>query len=379
MTTPKSQGVSSCLSYDPVPDASPTVQRFRSNTNPAPGQQTLMFNAPTLNSNATFGKKSSLTPASELINPKPISKFQMANDAVKLPNNLKKTMSKAPSITQDMTLQVDAGPTFGDRKRNTKRHFAESYTNDGQSKEVLKPEVDESIDQEAIRTTQYVKSHGAYLPGERVTRQYNNTFNKDQLMGKGNRNGPKAVVMGKTLQWRSWNANTTEFISDRQKAMQQRKELKSSSGQIPEGVAEDFIFGRPSEERIDTVATLLETKRGDDDDSDEMDGTRTDAYSMSRSAGVNTIRKDIKVPALVRVTDTKNYGDQNVSAVLTPSKLTQHGANVSHVTAKRSKDELQFIFENAGLAGTVDFDQVWNSASNDGENLVSVEEFQQAL
>eukprot|EP00040_Diaphanoeca_grandis_P018882 m.99395 g.99395 ORF g.99395 m.99395 type:complete len:392 (-) comp27155_c1_seq1:100-1275(-) len=383
MTTPKGHGVSACMAYAPEPEESPTLRRFKAYTNPAPGSKTKYFNDPTIDSNTTFGKKSILTPASALINPAPKSKFQTATEALSMTSKMKQTLTRAPAVPDELTVTVDTGPTFGDRKRGTKRHFANAYTNDVLTQDVLKPEVDESFDEEACRLQHYVKSHGAYLPGERVSRSYNQTFDENNMMGKPTK-ADKAGAMTKTLQWNSGNTNATHFISDRQKAMQERKEPRSRAAPAPDCVPDDFTFGRPNEVRLETVAALLETKHGDDgdDDDDDVDmrtASRPDAYLMTRSAGTNTIRRDIPVPTLVKVTDTKNYGDQNVSAVLTPSKLTSHGASVSQVAAKRSKEEIQYIFESAGLSETVNFDQVWANVTKDGQQTVSIEEFQNAL
>ncbi|NWW82174.1 EFHB protein, partial [Climacteris rufus] len=87
-------------------------------------------------------------------------------------------------------------------------------------------------------------------------------------------------------------------------------------------------------------------------------GIPTSCYPL---CGVPTIRSDLPVPRIRRLSDTTNYGDQgNSFAILFPSVFSQKGVYERDLLKKRPKAEIAQVLHNIGMnVADERFDEIW--------------------
>ncbi|NWX33848.1 EFHB protein, partial [Notiomystis cincta] len=87
-------------------------------------------------------------------------------------------------------------------------------------------------------------------------------------------------------------------------------------------------------------------------------GIPTSCYPL---CGIPTVRSDIPVPPIRRLSDTTNYGDQGSSfAVLFPSVFSQKGVYEKDLLKKRPKAEIKQVLHNTGMnVADERFEEIW--------------------
>ncbi|TSK20150.1 EF-hand domain-containing family member B [Bagarius yarrelli] len=101
-----------------------------------------------------------------------------------------------------------------------------------------------------------------------------------------------------------------------------------------------------------------------------------------RTYGVPSVRTDLLVPCIKRISDRTNYGEEGTAyELLFPSLYSLYRVDERHLFCPRTKNEMEQIFRNAGLdIPEPTFKEAWNSASRShpsGE--VCVESFRNFL
>jgi len=80
--------------------------------------------------------------------------------------------------------------------------------------------------------------------------------------------------------------------------------------------------------------------------------------------GVPTVRGDLPIPAIRRVSDNINYGNEGTTSILiSPSIAEAHGVHEDDFFQKRTKYEIEEIFKKMNL-DLSNFDAIWDSAQD---------------
>lgn len=200
-----------------------------------------LFKPASLAPGATYGVKTSVDSseaAGILINPPKPSEFQEALKTARLP-----VLKSTAAADAHRAKLVSSGVAFG-----------EPSEHGGTAAECVHPEVaeDQLEADELARSTLYLKTHGAYLPGEQVERGYDGDFDKTAVCGVPTPQDTRGGGVAKTLRWTS-SAQATPLVT----AAQRRHidgPAKPAAVQDP-----DTVFGIVTRPIGDTVDALITT------------------------------------------------------------------------------------------------------------------------
>ena len=85
-------------------------------------------------------------------------------------------------------------------------------------------------------------------------------------------------------------------------------------------------------------------------------------FQNFETRGVPTVRGDLPIPAVRRVSDNINYGNEGTTGILiSPSIAEAHGVHEDDFFQKRTKYEVEEIFKKMNL-DLSNFDAIWDSA-----------------
>ncbi|KAM4736541.1 EF-hand domain-containing family member B [Anableps anableps] len=133
-----------------------------------------------------------------------------------------------------------------------------------------------------------------------------------------------------------------------------------------------------------TVKTIRRPRAASDDCSTSVIGANScmPLTSNDRTYGIPSIRFDLPIPRVKRLSDRANYGDLSTAAeLLDPPVHAFYGVHEEHFLYPRTKKEIEEIFRNIGVNISKDtFEEAWRLASMKQPNgEVCVEVFRNAL
>lgn len=209
--------------------------------------------------------------------------------------------------------------------------------------------------------TQYVKSHGAYEPGEQRKRQYD-WKNKDLTTHRfGSGDGSHVSFNGLSLGTAEVLKNDTAHpvTSTRVQCFKnlQPKLGRSRALGHATSLPVNHIYGKSTTatDPWDARACIQGEFSHDDQQPDEDLGTTLtpgfrNTTNGNRIYGVPTVRSDIPKYSRRSIADSQNYGDDvTAQQLLYPSRMLSAGLDETELTSKpRSKEEVREIFATVG-------------------------------
>eukprot|EP00741_Cyanophora_paradoxa_P009437 tig00000144_g9141.t1 len=260
-------------------------------------------------------------------------------------------------------------------------------------KYTLYPE-DPDEDPEAAREL-YIKSHGAYEPGEQRDRKYRWPVDKNthRFGGKDKEDYREGVrkALNPELDDTVPRPSTIVAAPVAAAKMLQHDEVgRCKTLGHGRSVPEDHIFGVPSirGEQPSAKECLTGYSLADQQPDADLGRSRRFGFrnvtSENRLFGVPSIRGDIPAPRVRSVADTQNYGNEPEAVdLLYPSKYAPIGIHDTDMLKVRAKEELKDIVVAAGIAHADEFDRVFEKARTYDEAgagaRVNVETFRRAL
>ena len=208
--------------------------------------------------------------------------------------------------------------------------------------------------QEEKHHDQYVRSHGAYLPGERKNREYEwekwgiqpeeHSFGYTPI--SNNENVSECLKETRDLHL------VSKVVSDHRGFAKDRLGRAKNLGQESDGLREGRPAGwsKKKGEGEPSAAECIAGMYNDEDCLPDKDlgrslrpGWRNITDEPERAFGCPTIRKDLKAPKQRSFGDGKNYGDASESAhlLLHPSQFASLGIDDTEFTEARSPHELK--------------------------------------
>lgn len=100
-----------------------------------------------------------------------------------------------------------------------------------------------------------------------------------------------------------------------------------------------------------------------------------------RTYGVPTIRSDLPVPEVKKISETKNYGEgPGASGLINPTIFSNHGLITSDMVVPRCKSDIKQVAKNVLGMAEEKFEKMWGqSTTKHPDGLVSIESFRQIL
>jgi len=262
------------------------------------------------------------------------------------------------------------------------------------AKLVIFPVDQEQTTEEA--RSQYRTTHGSYLPGERVERNYSMPAEtKDAAFRFGAVEPRPANGAGVAL---ALNMDVEDDGICRKTRLVQRTAedyrhvqhpkhfQKSHAKQGPSGppMPRDHQYGIKSGVSDYTAESCikgyysLEEQLPDQDLGRSVKPGRRNVTTERRSFGVPSVRSDIPAPTDARrsLADNQSYGDEpSAAALLCPQRFESQGVPDREFLVRRPKDELKELVERSTVEG-MDFDDLWDKGLqlfDDGLPLVSLD------
>jgi len=307
-----------------------------------------------------------------------------------LNDNLERTYK---SRKKGLGTKTDHGHVLPEKMRSGDFRFGKVDPRGGENaKMLIFPKETEEVSDDIKKMLK--KSHGAYAPGEQLTREYDwdstglnpatYRFGKTELLGE-------EESAGQCLNESTGpDDHDTHIIS--KKTLDHRRHLDRL------GKCRDLGLMKPPKGHVFGVKSKIlnewgaaECLRGDYSERDQMPdadlgrATKPGYRNINitgRTFGCPTIRSDIPLPARRSVADNQNYGtDATASGLLRPSRFSTIGVTDEDFLMMRSPQEIREIFANVGQNFSDDnFARIFWRASNGGAHReVSVESFRRAM
>jgi hypothetical protein len=262
------------------------------------------------------------------------------------------------------------------------------------AKLVIFPVDQEQTTEEA--RSQYRTTHGNYLPGERIERNYSMPAEaKDAAFRFGAVEPRPANGAGVAL---ALNMSVEDDGTFRKTRLVQRTAedyrhvqhpkhfQKSNVKQGPSGppMPGDHQYGIKSGISDYTAESCikgyysLEEQLPDQDLGRSTKPGRRNVTTETRAFGVPSIRTDVRAPTGARrsLADNQSYGDEpSAAAILSPQRFENQGVPDREFLLRRPKDELRELVERSTVEG-VDFEDLWDKGLqlfDDGLPLVSLD------
>jgi len=305
-------------------------------------------------------------------NPEGDTEFQKAKSIIN--EKIYKSVNREPlgrsyNRGHKMPAYVTEDPTFRHGVKSVKGKTA---------KEVLNPVGESEEDKEGAKL--YIKSHGAYGPGEQKRRNYDwgavdpaatvwGDKGKDIALGgmsqavydvlHGVGDSPKKTITSK--RYDDFNSMT---------------DLLGRARNLGHGnpVDRNKIFGKPAVRRganewdardcIEGHYSLEEQQPDVDLGKTDTPGFRNCTTELRRF-GTPSVRSDIPKYARRSVADNQNYGDDvNARYLLHPSQFAALGVEDEEFIKPRDKEYIRSMFEDTGYAEG-DFEEIYGKAMNE--------------
>jgi hypothetical protein len=269
------------------------------------------------------------------------------------------------------------------------------HNNDPPAKELLFP--DSTYSDEAHE--QYVKSHGAYYPGEQKQLHYKwpGIDPKEFKFGKVDKemlasgSGVRYCLNPKEDPDRTINRITVKTVEDKKLTSDKLGQCRNL-GMGERTPPPNNIFGVNKAKKGDEwgagdciTGSYTEEQQAPDRDlgCSSKKGWRNIA-TTTRAFGCPSVRKDVPVPELRSIADCQNYGDDpSAKGLLYPSRFQSRGVTDNDFIAARPKEEIRSIFAQIGnTLNDAEFERLYQRASSRSLTpfgSVSVEEFRQVL
>jgi len=252
----------------------------------------------------------------------------------------------------------------------------------------------EQTTEEARR--QYRTTHGNYLPGEHIERNYSMpaetreaTFRFGAVEPRPANGAGVALALNTDVE-DDGTCRKTRLVQrtaeDYRQVQHPKHFQKSHAKQGPGGppMPGDHQYGIKSGVSDYTAESCikgyysLEEQLPDQDLGRSTKPGRRNVTTETRAFGVPSIRTDIRAPVDARrsLADNQSYGDEpSAAALLCPQRFESQGVPDHEFLVRRPKEELQELVERSAVDG-VDFEDLWDKGLqlfDDGLPLVSLD------
>jgi hypothetical protein len=248
-------------------------------------------------------------------------------------------------------------------------------------------------------TALYRKTHSSYLPGEMVDRSYKwpESIAADEHFRFGLTEIPEPGTRGKGVKNalsgsghpNSYSGGPTRIVKMTSEHYRQvcddplgaNKNLMQANQPVPPG----HTYGVSSGTDTVSAGQLIQGYYAEDEQMPDDDLGRCTVvgrrnHVTERHLGVPTIRSDMEAhpPERRSITCSTNFGDDlSAYGLICPNKFQFRGVSDKDFQVRRSRGEMQRLFEGAGRKiAAEDFDMLFDTALEligDGQELVSLE------
>lgn len=287
-------------------------------------------------------------------------------------------------------------------QEETFRHGLKSIESEHDAKALLYPHDDEGKDgsvksgeddkehddgNKSLKSLNYIKSHGSYLPGQQRKRDYNwpvdpvTTVFGVKGMNVKERCGSKGVSEALHPVWLE-NKHHTDS-----NGTSQRGSIAPSNQSNDD---EHRVFGKATSTKNETAADCLKctsdviTKSATAEDDDLGKSVRPgfrNAVTDNRRFGCPSVRTDIPKYNRQSVADTQNYGDDvNAGYLLKPSQCSSLGLDDDEFYKPRSKKYIQTLFQECGyVVSDEEYCAIWAKVDRDIDGKMSIDQYRAAF